>query len=110
MTYSYNAVLFRFCCAVLLNFTSAIQSHGQAEINSTGIIKSGFVQIGNHKLFIEERGDKKAKYTIVFESGAGGTSQDWKKVIAELPAEAHTICYDRAGSGKSEKGPLPQTM
>ena len=68
------------------------------------------VQIGNHKLFISIKGNKGAKFTVVFESGAGGSSQDWIKVISLLPAGIRTIAYDRAGIGKSEKGPLPQTM
>jgi pimeloyl-ACP methyl ester carboxylesterase len=46
----------------------------------------------------------------VFEAGAGGGSQDWRKVISMLPAEIRTVAYDRAGVGKSEAGPLPQTM
>jgi pimeloyl-ACP methyl ester carboxylesterase len=68
------------------------------------------VQVGNHKLFIRETGDKKSKVTVVFESGAGGTSQDWSGVIALLPLNIRTISYDRAGLGKSEAGTKPQTM
>jgi pimeloyl-ACP methyl ester carboxylesterase len=48
--------------------------------------------------------------TVIFESGAGGTSQDWLKVRALLPATVRSISYDRAGLGKSEAGPLPRTM
>ena len=46
----------------------------------------------------------------MFESGAGGSSQDWAKVIALLPSNIHTVSYDRTGTGKSERGPAPQTM
>lgn len=68
------------------------------------------VQVGNHKLFIRETGDEKSKLTIVFESGAGGTSQDWSGVVTLLPGNIRTISYDRAGLGKSEAGPKPQSM
>jgi pimeloyl-ACP methyl ester carboxylesterase len=69
-----------------------------------------FVAIGNHRLFISDTGDQHAKLVVVFESGGGGKSQDWAKVKAMLPAGVRTIAYDRAGLGKSEKGPLPQTL
>lgn len=69
-----------------------------------------FVKIGNHKLFISLHGNQEAKFTVVFESGAGGRSQDRTKVIAVLPKNIRTVAYDRAGLGKSDKGPLPQTM
>jgi len=68
------------------------------------------IEIGNHKLFVSTKGNQDAKFTVVFESGAGGSSGDWTKVISMLPPEIRTIAYDRAGVGKSEKGPLPQTM
>lgn len=68
------------------------------------------IKIGNHKLFISIKGKQDAKFTVVFESGAGGSSQDWAKVISLLPPEVRTVAYDRAGMGKSEKGPLPQTL
>jgi len=69
-----------------------------------------FVTIGNHALWINIKGNPDAKFTVVFESGAGGTSQDWRKVITMLPPEVQTVAYDRAGVGKSGNGPLPQTM
>jgi len=68
------------------------------------------IKIGYHKLFISIKGSQAAKFTVVFESGAGGSSRDWSKVISILPLGVRTIAYDRAGAGKSEKGPLPQTM
>lgn len=68
------------------------------------------IAIGNHKLFISAQGDPNAKFTVVFESGGGGSSQDWKKVKALLPSGIRAISYDRAGIGKSEAGPIPQTM
>lgn len=74
------------------------------------VFKDTLVTIGNHKLFVVQQGPVDARLTVVFESGAGGTSQDWKKVKALLPETLQTIAYDRAGYGKSEAGPLPRTM
>jgi pimeloyl-ACP methyl ester carboxylesterase len=68
------------------------------------------VEVGNHKLFISVHDRGSAKFTVVFESGGGGTSQDWSDVIALLPPDIRTVAYDRAGLGRSEPGPLPQTM
>ena len=69
-----------------------------------------FIDIGFHKLFISEAGPKNAKFTVLFESGGGGSSKDWARVRAILPSDIHTVAYDRAGLGKSEAGPLPRTM
>lgn len=69
-----------------------------------------YVTIGHHKLFMMQKGPAKARFTIVFEAGGGGSSRDWAKVMALLPADICAITYDRAGYGKSEAGPLPRTM
>jgi pimeloyl-ACP methyl ester carboxylesterase len=69
-----------------------------------------YVTIGHHKLFMVQKGPAKARFTIVFESGGGGSSSDWAKVMALLPPDIHAIAYDRAGYGKSDTGPLPRTM
>ncbi len=69
-----------------------------------------YVTIGHHKLFMVQKGPPHAPFTVVFEAGGGGSSRDWAKVIALLPADIHAIAYDRAGYGKSEVGPLPRTM
>jgi len=69
-----------------------------------------FIQVGHHKLFVRNANLGKAHVTVVFESGGGGSSNDWAKVMALLPPNTPVIAYDRAGLGKSEKGPLPRTM
>ena len=91
-------------------FSFGFSVYGQNETQPSDTSAERLVEIGNHKLFISEKGNQNAKFTVVFESGAGGSSQDWAKVISILPAGIRTIAYDRAGVGKSEKGPLPQTM
>ena len=93
-----------------LFFSFEISAYCQSEAQHQDTSVERFVKIGNHQLFVSIKGSAEAKFTIVFESGAGGTSQDWKKVILILPPEFRTVAYDRAGTGKSEKGPVPQTM
>jgi pimeloyl-ACP methyl ester carboxylesterase len=69
-----------------------------------------FVHLNNHKLFISITGKENARLTVIFESGAGGSSKDWERVRTLLPSDIRTLAYDRAGSGKSDAGPLPRTM
>lgn len=68
------------------------------------------ISLGNHKLFLSARGNKDSKYTVIFESGAGGGAMDWVSVRSLIPSDIRTVVYDRSGVGKSEIGPLPQTM
>lgn len=88
-------------------FSSQVNAQTGAVPDTSG---NRMIDIGFHKLFISEMGNRDAPFTIVFESGAGGGARDWTKVIANLPPYYHTIAYDRAGVGKSEAGPLPRTM
>jgi pimeloyl-ACP methyl ester carboxylesterase len=99
-------------CTLLFGFffLSDLQVYCQTATMYSDTSAGRLIKIGNHKLFISERGNKNAKVTVVFESGGGGSSQDWAKVISMLRSGIRTIAYDRAGIGKSEKGPLPQTM
>lgn len=91
-------------CSFLLKFNLYCQN----DTSDASAVR--LVEIGNHKLFISVKANQDAKFTVVFESGAGGRSQDWTKVISMLPPQIRTVAYDRAGIGNSEKGPLPQTM
>jgi len=88
----------------------AIPGYTQSGTTLPDTFHEKFVAIGHHKLFIKETGPSNAKFTVVFESGAGGSSQDWEQVTTMLPPGIRTIAYDRAGTGKSEAGPIPQTM
>lgn len=91
-------------------FLFGFKGYCQQQTQTSDSSIARLVKIGNHKLFISIKGSSHAKFTVVFDSGAGGSSQDWTKVISLLPPEIRTVAYDRAGVGKSEKGPLPQTM
>lgn len=94
----------------VLFFLFEFSGYCQNEVLHTDTSVGRLLKIGNHQLFLSIKENPQAKFTIVFESGAGGSSQDWAKVISMLPAEIQTVAYDRAGLGKSEKGTVPQTM
>ena len=93
-----------------LFFSFEFKVYCQNDTQHSGTSGERLIKIGNHKLFISIKGSQDAKFTVVFESGAGGSSRDWTKVISMLPPGVRTIAYDRAGVGKSEKGSIPQTM
>jgi pimeloyl-ACP methyl ester carboxylesterase len=73
-------------------------------------LREGYFDLGYNKLFFSETGNANGQYTVIFESGAGGSSADWTKVRSLLPANIKTIAYDRSGVGKSGAGVLPRTM
>src|SRR5262245_24116487 len=68
------------------------------------------VDIAGHKLHMRCAGPEGTGPTVIFESGGGGTSKDWKAVQAILSPHVRSCAYDRAGSGWSEAGPGPRTM
>lgn len=82
----------------------------QPGTNFSDSLREGYFDLGFNKLFFSETGNADSRYTVVFESGAGGSSADWKKVRSLLPAGIRTIAYDRSGTGKSGAGVLPRTM
>ncbi|MGM7702122.1 alpha/beta fold hydrolase [Pseudalkalibacillus sp. Hm43] len=49
-----------------------------------------------------------SKPTIVFESGYGWSTENWKPIIDDVARFANLFLYDRAGVGKSDKGTLPK--
>lgn len=100
---------YRIVTALSLSLTVCF-AYSQSADNATEMSFEDNVSVGNFKLFVSIKGSPDAKYTVIFESGGGGTSKDWEKVRNLLPNSIRTLAYDRAGSGKSEKGPLPRTM
>ncbi len=50
----------------------------------------------------------KGSPTILLESGWSADSRAWPKVLGPLAATTRTCAYDRAGSGRSDAGPLPR--
>jgi pimeloyl-ACP methyl ester carboxylesterase len=49
----------------------------------------------------------KGSPTVVFESGAGGTAADWRKVQPEVARFTRACAYDRAGYGFSDPADRP---
>jgi pimeloyl-ACP methyl ester carboxylesterase len=72
--------------------------------------EGALVSVGDHRLFLACQGAAGPGPVVVFEAGGGGTSADWDLVRRELPPTVRTCAYDRAGSGRSERGPEPRTM
>ncbi len=96
--------------ACMLIFVQSILTDCKAATGLKDSVDRKHLTIGTHKLYLGQQGPANAKTTVIFESGAGGTSRDWLKVKRFLPTNIRLISYDRAGSGKSEAGPLPRTM
>ena len=69
---------------------------------------SGYYDVGGHKLFFLSYG--KNQPAVILESGIGdgGTMSGWEIVQKKVKDFAQICLYDRAGLGKSEKGPEPR--
>ncbi len=63
---------------------------------------------GDAGLFIDCRGARTDKPTVVLEAGAFGTSADWDDVLTDLARAGRVCAYDRAGQGASPPGPPPR--
>ena len=65
------------------------------------------VDVGGHRLYVKCTG--RGGPTVILEAGLGNTSTTWAQVQPEV-ARFTTVCsYDRAGLGRSERGPVPRT-
>jgi pimeloyl-ACP methyl ester carboxylesterase len=47
--------------------------------------------------------------TVILESGAGGSTLEWRRVQPEIAKLTQVCAYDRSGMGFSDAGPLPRT-
>ncbi len=65
------------------------------------------IDVGGHRLHIHCLGA--GGPTVVLESGNGGMTLDWEPVMAKLVPTTRVCAYDRAGTGWSDRGPLPRT-
>jgi pimeloyl-ACP methyl ester carboxylesterase len=66
----------------------------------TNTDKEQFVEIRGKKQFYLSKGT--ANPVVVFVTGLGPTMDDFQEVQTKISKYAKTICYDRAGIGKSE--------
>jgi pimeloyl-ACP methyl ester carboxylesterase len=64
------------------------------------------VDAGGHRLHLLVVGE--AGPTVVLESGWPGCGIGWDRVRGPVARFARVVTYDRAGTGKSEPGPLPR--
>jgi pimeloyl-ACP methyl ester carboxylesterase len=64
------------------------------------------VDVGTHRLHLLSIGE--GSPTVVFESGLMSTVMTWQGMQPEIAKRTRTVCYDRAGLGWSEPGPLPR--
>jgi pimeloyl-ACP methyl ester carboxylesterase len=92
----------RFCLVVV--GLTAILAQGDQSISERQ------VAIGDHKLFVRATSVSGKGPVVVFEAGGGGNSREWEAVQKLLAPKMSTLAYDRAGLGKSERGPEPRTL
>ena len=72
--------------------------------------KSGLFDVGGFKLYLECYENDKPR--LILEQGFGRSGSDgvWLANIKRLQNDFSICLYDRAGLGKSEKGPVPFTV
>ena len=72
--------------------------------------KSGLYDVGGFKLYLQCYENNKPQ--LILEQGFGRSGSDgvWLENIKRLKNEFSICLYDRAGLGKSEKGPVPFTV
>ncbi|MBB6609929.1 alpha/beta fold hydrolase [Pontibacter sp. Tf4] len=66
------------------------------------------VNVGDHSLEMIQAGT--GEYTVIFESGFGTDYKVWGNVATEIANTNQVLLYSRAGTGKSEPNPKPQTL
>ena len=65
------------------------------------------IDVGGYKLNIRCVGE--GVPVVLFDSGAGDTSETWDWVVPEVRRITKVCTYDRAGLGRSDVGPFPRT-
>lgn len=66
------------------------------------------INVGDHSLEMIQAGA--GDYTIIFESGFGSNYKVWGNVASEVMSTNQVMLYSRAGTGKSQPNPQPQTL
>jgi pimeloyl-ACP methyl ester carboxylesterase len=67
----------------------------------------GMVDVGGHRLSMACLGS--GQPSVVFDNGVATPKERWGPVPEEVARFATVCIYDRAGTGRSESGPLPRT-
>ena len=100
----------RYAMTVLSSLILCISCFADKHKHTCPQIKTQYgqcINIGNHFLYTEIRGNKGP--TVVFESGRGNSSESWKEVSTIVSKFAKTIIYDRSGLGFSQNSNRPAT-
>ena len=80
----------------------------EAGANQSILSPPGYLfDVGGYKLHLYCLGDNDP--TVIFDSGAGGFSLEWRRIQETLSKDMRVCAYDRAGYGWSELGPMPRT-
>ncbi|MEJ8804262.1 alpha/beta fold hydrolase [Pontibacter sp. H249] len=74
----------------------------------TSAQQTKMINVGDHSLEMIQAGT--GTYTVIFESGFGTDYKVWGNVAAEVMNSNQVMLYSRAGTGKSEANPKPQTL
>ncbi|MDQ4132240.1 MAG: alpha/beta hydrolase, partial [Actinomycetota bacterium] len=77
-----------------------------AQTGSTGTFE-GLVDVGGYRLFLRCTGQ--GGPTVVLDAGVGFTADAWGGVQPSVAGFTRVCSYDRAGTGRSEFGPVPRT-
>lgn len=99
----YKLVISLFCLIVL---NSCDKEHLNPDNFATTTINLSTHKLTSYSII------KNSKYLIVFESGLGDDHSIWNKknLPFTMSAKQDVLLYDRAGYGKSEKGPAPRDI
>lgn len=93
-----------------LGLAVVLVQQGPPTSPATPDVAGELVRVGDHRLFMSCSGPAGKGPTVVLEAGGGASSGDWTMVRELLGPGVRTCAYDRAGLGRSEKGPEPRTM
>lgn len=67
------------------------------------------VTVGARRLFLSCDGDAAAGPTVVLIAGGGFSTEVWNRIQAPISTSARVCSFDRAGVGRSDPSPRPQT-
>src|SRR5919201_1599858 len=67
----------------------------------------GMIDVGGYALYAERAGA--GGPAVLLEAGGAGTTADWAAVLPEVARFAEVLSYDRPGSGRSDRSPLPDS-
>ena len=99
--------LSRFFLAVLFAaFVAGVSPVGAEEVSPLSMTPQGrYVDMDGYRLHYFCRGNEDASFTVLLESGIGGSIDEWSSVQDALAEDYRVCAYDRGGYGWSDPGP-----